>query len=75
MMKTQLLKKYHQVSVKIMVMTQLMVYFQNMNHIFLDAPILRKLINDDIGLNAFDEILTYHVFKQNFYIESQVIEI
>ena len=49
--------------------------FSKYESYFSDAPILRKLINDDIGLNEFDEILTPQAFKQNFDIESQVIEI
>lgn len=39
-----------------------------------DAPILRKLLNDDIGLNDFDEILTPNILKSNLDIESHVIE-
>jgi len=48
--------------------------FSKYESYFSDAPILRKLLNDDIGLNEYDEILTPQTFKQNYDIESHVNE-
>jgi hypothetical protein len=48
--------------------------FSKYESYFSDAPILRKLLNDDIGFNEFDELLTPQTFKQNFDIESHIHE-
>ena len=49
--------------------------FSKYETFFADAPILRKLINDDIGFNQFDEIETPKISKPITDIESQNIEI
>ncbi len=48
--------------------------FTKYNTYFSDAPILRKLINDDIGLNEFDEIITPQMLKSKIDLESQTID-
>jgi len=40
-----------------------------------DAPILRKIINDDIGFNELDDIQTSRISKPISDIESQMVEI
>ena len=41
---------------------------------FADAPIIRKLINDDIGFNEFEDIQTPKILSSISDIESQMIE-
>jgi hypothetical protein len=48
--------------------------FSKYETFFADAPIIRKLINDDIGFNELEEIQTPKISKPICDIESQMIE-
>ena len=49
-------------------------FFSRYSAFYTDAPILRKLINDDIGLNTFGEVITPQTIKLNKDIESHLFE-